>query len=132
MSDLNENTEMTKEEFAANEIRAFCEHVMHLESDLHKDAEWWINERLQANGDNKEQDKALHLRGVVFSEDCDQLPTNVLEKHLDSLKTAEAHEQVSARKAIESEDINKIEEVERNLQHFKQQILLFEDALNAL
>jgi hypothetical protein len=62
----------------------------------------------------------------------DLLPTQILEKHLDSLKTAEAHEQVSARKAIQSKDINRIEEVERNIQHFKQQILLFEEALNAI
>jgi len=52
MSDLNKQTEITKEEFAANEIKAFCEYVMHPESDLHKDAEWWIKERLQANDVN--------------------------------------------------------------------------------
>jgi len=50
MSDLNEKKETTKEEFAANEIREFCKYVMHPESDLHKDAEDWIKERLQANG----------------------------------------------------------------------------------
>jgi hypothetical protein len=50
MSDLNEKNEMTKEEFAANEIRAFCAYVMHPDSDLHKDADDWIKERLQANG----------------------------------------------------------------------------------
>jgi hypothetical protein len=35
-----------KKEFAANQIKAFCEHVMHPDSDLHKDAEWWIKEYL--------------------------------------------------------------------------------------
>lgn len=44
--------EIAKEEFAANEIKAFCEHVMHPDSDLHKYAEAWIKERLQANGVN--------------------------------------------------------------------------------
>ena len=66
MSELNEKKEMTKEEFAANEIKAFCEHVMHPDSDLHKDAEWWIKERLQANGTTTGE-KQCNLPVVVCS-----------------------------------------------------------------
>ena len=69
MNDLNKQTEITKEEFAANEIKAFCEYVMHPESDLHKDAEWWIKERLQANDVNKEQGKALKDIDVALIQD---------------------------------------------------------------
>jgi len=55
----------------------------------------------------------------------DRQPTDVLNKHLESLKTAEAHEQISERRAIEKEDLEAIHNAELNLQHLKQQILLF-------
>lgn len=68
MSDLNEKKEITKEEFAANEIKAFCAYVMHPESDLHKDAEDWIKERLQTNGAEK-SDSNCNIPLVVSWDD---------------------------------------------------------------
>lgn len=66
MSDLNEKKEITKEEFAANEIKAFCAYVMHPDSDLHKNADDWIKERLQANGANASDD-GLYLQHISDS-----------------------------------------------------------------
>ena len=34
-------------EKAASEIKAFCAYVMHEDSDLHKDADEWIKDRLK-------------------------------------------------------------------------------------
>ena len=41
------NNERYANDKAAKEIKAFCECVMHPESDLHKDADEWIRERLK-------------------------------------------------------------------------------------
>ena len=56
--------ELTKEQFAANEIKAFCEYVMHPDSDLHKDADEWIKERLQANTPEQEPTEAFGIGAV--------------------------------------------------------------------
>ncbi len=41
------NNERYANDKAAKEIKAFCEYVMHPESDLHKYADEWISERLK-------------------------------------------------------------------------------------
>ena len=62
----------------------------------------------------------------------DKLPTQVLASHLDSLKLTEAHTLVSIRQATNKLTDEYIHELQEQAKHLNQQILLFEDALNAL
>ena len=62
----------------------------------------------------------------------DQLPTQILESHLDRLKQVEANTLVSIRQATGKLPDIYIYKLQELVDHFNQQILLFEDALNNL